>query len=388
MEGAATTRMKPHVAFFGSSLVSAYWNGAATYYRGIIRALAARGYHVTFYEPDAFGRQAHRDIPDPPWAEVVVYSGSEPDDVFRMLERARSCDILVKASGVGVFDELLEAAIPSYAPATAQTIFWDVDAPATLDRVSRNPADAWRDHLPRYDWVLTYGGGAPVVERYAALGAKRCVPIYNALDPETHFAVPAHPRFASDLTLLANRLPDREERVEEFFVKPAAALPGSRFLLGGNGWDDKQLPANVRRLGHVYTRDHNALNSSAKMVLNVARNSMMESGFSPATRIFEAAGAASCIVTDAWRGIEEFLEPGAEILVANSGGEVREHVESCTPQKAKQVGENARRRVLAQHTYAHRAQQLDLLFTGSSTNWELGASLRSEPLPRQEASQR
>jgi spore maturation protein CgeB len=214
------------------------------------------------------------------------------------------------------------------------------------------------------------------------------VPIYNALDPATHFAVPSHPRFLSDLSLLANRLPDREQRVDEFFVKPAAALPGARFVLGGTGWDDKALPSNVRRLGHVYARDHNAFNSSAKMVLNVARDSMMQSGFSPATRIFEAAGAGSCIVTDAWRGIEEFLEPGAEILVAKNGEEVRELVERNTPERARQVGENARRRVLARHTYAHRAQQLDLLFTGSPVDWELGVKLSSEPQRGQEASQR
>jgi spore maturation protein CgeB len=56
------------IAFFGSSLVSAYWNGAATYYRGIIRALHARGHRITFYEPNAKDRQKHRDIPDPPCA--------------------------------------------------------------------------------------------------------------------------------------------------------------------------------------------------------------------------------------------------------------------------------------------------------------------------------
>jgi spore maturation protein CgeB len=379
--------MKPHVAFFGSSLVSAYWNGAATYYRGIIRALAARGYRVTFYEPDAYNRQEHRDIPDPPWAEVVVYSGTDEEDVFRMLERARSSDILVKASGVGVFDALLEAAIPSYASASAQTVFWDVDAPATLDRVARDPIDPWRDHLPHYDWILTYGGGPPVVERYLALGAKRCVPIYNALDPATHFIVRPDPRFFSDLSLLANRLPDREERVEEFFLRPAAALPGKRFVLGGSGWQDKSLSPNVERLGHVYTRDHNAFNCSAKMVLNVARNSMVETGFSPATRVFEAAGAASCIVTDAWEGIEEFLEPDAEILVANDGDEVRELVESCTRESARRMGERARRRVLAQHTYAHRAQQLDVLFTGSRPNRETALPGPS-PSTGQEASHR
>ena len=377
--------MKPHIAFFGSSLVSAYWNGAATYYRGIIRALAARGFRVTFYEPDAYDRQKHRDIPDPPWAEVVVYSGTSEDDVFRMLERARSSDILVKASGVGVFDNLLEAAIPSYAAPSAQTIFWDVDAPATLDRVGRDPWDPWRDHLPQYDWIFTYGGGDPVVERYRALGAKKCVPIYNALDPATHFAVEPEPKFTADLSLLANRLPDRERRIDEFFLSPAAALPSARFALGGNGWDDKAMPPNVQRFGHVYTRDHNAFNCSAKLVLNVARDSMVETGFSPATRVFEAAGAAACIVTDAWRGIEEFLEPEIEVLVAHDGREVADFVRTVSWERARRIGQNARRRVLAQHTYAHRAQQLDLLLTGSAAQSDVSRAARVDSAPHQEA---
>src|SRR5436305_192416 len=178
------------VAFFGSSLVSAYWNGAATYYRGIIRALARRGHRVTFYEPDAYDRQAHRDIPDPEWARVVVYSGTDEVDARRALERATAADLVVKASGVGVFDRMLEA------------------------------------------------------------------------------------------------------RVEQYVLRPAAVLPGRRFVLGGNGWHDKALPPNVAYVGHVYTRDHNAFNRSTLAVLNVNRDSMARFGFSPATRVFEAAGAA------------------------------------------------------------------------------------------------
>ncbi len=145
---------------------------------------------------------------------------------------------------------------------------------------------------------------------YTAMGARECVPIYNALDLTTHFPVDPDPRFASDFAFLANRLPDREERVEEFFLKPAAMLPGARFLIGGNGWADKDMPPNVRAIGHVGTGSHNAFNCTPRAVLNVARNSMAEIGFSPATRVFEAAGAGACLITDAWEGIEMFLQPG------------------------------------------------------------------------------
>src|SRR5881275_1641832 len=119
------------IAFFGSSIVSAYWNGAATYYHGIVRALHERGHRVTFYEPDAFERQKHRDIDDPPWAKVVVYSAQSEDEVLATVEQARGADLVVKASGVGVHDALLERAVLGLQSPSTLVAFWDVDAPAT-----------------------------------------------------------------------------------------------------------------------------------------------------------------------------------------------------------------------------------------------------------------
>jgi spore maturation protein CgeB len=354
------------IAFFGSSLVSAYWNGAATYYRGIIRALHDRGHRITFYEPDAFQRQEHRDIPDPPYARVVVYQPSEAE-TLRQVESARACDVAVKASGVGVNDALLEEAILSLQPHGAAAIFWDVDAPATLARVESDPTDPFRALIPRYDMVFTYGGGDPVVSRYTALGAQSCTPIYNALDPHTHHPVPPEPRFAADLAFLGNRLPDREARVDEFFLKAAALAPAKRFLLGGSGWHDKPLPPNVRNLGHVSTNDHNALNCTPRAVLNISRDSMAANGWSPATRVFEAAGAGACLITDHWEGIEDFLTPGRECLTARTGEEVAEHLRDLTPERAKRIGAAALARVLREHTYTHRALQLEETLTSRRT---------------------
>jgi spore maturation protein CgeB len=349
------------IAFFGSSLVSAYWNGAATYYRGIIRALHGLGHRITFYEPDAYDRQQHRDIPDPSWARVVVYSVDGQEAVRRALDEARGADLIVKASGVGVFDELLEEAVLALQKPGTLVLFWDVDAPATLDRVYRDPSDAFRALIPRYDLVLTYGGGQAVMDAYEALGARKCLPVYNAMDPATHHPVPPDPRFEGELGFLGNRLPDREARVEEFFLRAASELPESRFVLGGSGWGDKPMPANVHHVGHVYTRDHNAFNCSARAVLNISRESMARYGFSPATRVFEAAGAAACLITDYWEGIEQFLEPGSEILVARDGGEVAELVSALTTDRSRAIGEAARKRVLAEHTYGQRAEQLERL---------------------------
>lgn len=359
------------IAFFGSSLVSAYWNGAATYYRGIIHALHERGHRVRFFEPDAYGRQDHRDIPDPDWAQVAVYPATD-SGVEQALEQARNADIIIKASGVGVFDELLEQAVPDIAGPGTTCVFWDVDAPATLDRMQANSSDSFRAQVPRYDLVLTYGGGHPVVDAYKAIGARQCVPIYNAVDPLTHYPVAPDPRFDATLGFLGNRLPDREARVEHFFLDAAAHLPRERFLLGGSGWDDKPMPDNVRYCGHVYTRDHNAFNATPLAVLNVSRESMARYGYSPATRVFEAAGAAACLITDRWVGLEQFLEPGREVLVADDGRQVAELLFSLNRRDARAMGAAARKRVLREHTYAHRAEQLEAVLEG------MGATLAHE----------
>jgi spore maturation protein CgeB len=350
------------IAFFASSLVSAFWNGAATYYRGIVRALDARGHRITFYEPDAYGRQSHRDIDDPDWAKVVVYPATE-QAALAALDSAHDADLVVKASGVGVFDAELLEGLTQAARCDSLCLFWDVDAPATLAELTAAADHPLRKVLERLDLVLTYGGGPPVVSAYEQLGARLCVPVYNALDPSTHRPTAPNPRFAGDLGFLGNRLPDRERRVESFFLAPAEFLPERRFLLGGAGWDDKKMPGNVTALGHIYTTEHNAFNSTPLALLNIARDSMATTGYSPATRIFEAAGAAACLITDAWEGIALFLAPETEILVARDGRDVAALLEALTPGRARTIGERARKHVLAEHTYARRAADVHRLLT-------------------------
>ncbi|MFU8814911.1 MAG: CgeB family protein [Pseudomonadales bacterium] len=346
-----------NIAFWGSSLVSAYWNGAATYYRGLLKALAKRGHRVTFYEPDAFGRQQHRDMAAPSWAEVVVYRPEA--DLSGLLEQSAAADLVVKASGIGVLDEFLCYALLSGRRGGGTVIYWDVDAPATLAALDAGEHPVLREAVGDFDAVFTYGGGPPVAAAYLQRGARQVRAIYNAVDPETHFPVPAVEAYRADATLLANRLPDREARLRSYFLDVAAAQPGYRFLLGGNGWSRQDVSSNVGLLGHVAPQDHNALNCSARLVLNVNREDMARVGYSPATRIFEAAGAGACIVSDAWEGIDWFLEPGAEILLAHDGAEVARWLCSVEPDQAQEIGRRARLRVLDQHTYDHRALSVE-----------------------------
>jgi spore maturation protein CgeB len=347
------------IAFYGSSLLSSYWNGAATYYRGIIKALADLGWDVTFYEPDVWDRQQNRDIDPPDWASVSVWPGTA-EGLLSAAACAGEADVVVVASGIGYEDGRVLEAVMQRARPEALLIWWDVDAPATLAMLREHPDHPLHDWLPDLDMVLSYGGGQPVIDAYRALGARHCEPVYNALDPEIHHPVAPDPRFSASLAFLANRLPDREARVTEFFFAPAGRLPEDRFLLGGSGWDSAQVPPNVAVLGHVGTAQHNAFNCTPRMVLNVARDSMASNGFSPATRVFEAAGAAACIITDDWAGIEMFLQPGQEILVARDGRDVEDFLrtQALNP---RLIGAAAQRRVLAEHTYVHRARQVDAI---------------------------
>jgi spore maturation protein CgeB len=345
---------------FGSSIVSSYWNGAATYYRGIYKHLHALGNQITFAEPDAYGRQQKLDSAIGGYVDVLVYW---PDQTEGLISEACGADLVIKHSGVGINDELLEREVLNCRSEGTRAAFWDVDAPATLARVESDSADPFRSCIPEYDLIFTYGGGQAVIDHYTRLGARNCHPIYNALDPETHHPVPASEDYRCDLLFVGNRLPDRERRVEEFFLRAAELVPDLKFILGGEGWGGKRLPANVRWIGHVGTGDHNMLNCSARMVLNINRASMADVGFSPPTRIFEAAGAGACMITDSWSGISQFFEPGQEILVASSAEDVVAHLSSISAGRARAIGEAMLARALRHHTYQQRALEVQAVLS-------------------------
>jgi spore maturation protein CgeB len=351
-----------NIVIFGSSIVSAYWNGAATYYRGLCRALHARGHHIIFVEPDIYERQQHRDMAeDPPYAEVRVCLGWE--DLARELEYARGADFVAKFSGVGGWDlELAQGVLDLKSPET-RVAFWDVDAPATLAAAFAEPLDTagtFRSLIPRFDLVCLYGGGPPVQSDYARLGARETHIIANAVDLDDYFPVPRQAERACDLLFMGNRMPDREQRVHDFFLRAAMLAPDLSFILGGSGWGEGiALPPNVRWIGHVPTADHRAWNCAARMVLNINRESMAHYGYSPPTRVFEVAGCSACLITDAWEGVDTFFVPGEEILVATSAEEIVAFLREIGPAKAAEIGWRARARVARDHTYAQRAAVLE-----------------------------
>jgi spore maturation protein CgeB len=341
---------------FGSSIVSSYWNGAATYYRGCYKYLAQIGHHITFAEPDAYGRQQHRDAGDFSYVRSIVYQPGT--DLDRMLTLACEADVVIKHSGIGVDDNELDLSVPACPDVVS--LFWDVDAPATLGRLREDPGQALRTAIPQYDAIVTYGGGPLARDGYLSFGARAYYSICNGLDPDTHHPVEPDPALRCDVAFLGNRLPDREARVEELFVSAARLAPEQQFLLGGEGWADKQLPANVRYIGHVATSMHNRLNCSAGMVMNINRSSMASFGYSPPTRVFEAAGAGACLLCDDWPGIGDCFEPGKELLVVRSPEDVVTALRTHDATERRNIGQSLRTRALHAHTYRHRARQIEL----------------------------
>lgn len=344
-----------NIFVFGSSIISSYWNGAATYYRGIYKHLAQRGHNITFAEPAAYGRQQHCDDGDFSYVESIVYRPGV--DIPLMLQHAAGADVIIKHSGLGVDDERLEAAVPELRNASA-VFFWDVDAPSTIGRVESNKNDPFRQAIPCYDAIFTYGGGPAARDAYRRLGARAYYSIYNGLDPDTHHPVAPDPDLACDVVFVGNRLPDREARVEELFLRAAELAPGKKFLLGGEGWGDKALPRNVRWIGHVPTHDHNRVNCSAGMVMNINRSSA-EFGFSPPARIFEVAGAGACMLCDRWPGLSACFEPGREILTMKCAEDVLDTLEHHDLESRAQIGSAFRARALREHTYVRRAEQVE-----------------------------
>ena len=351
------------IAFFGSSLVSSYWNGAATYYRGLLKALArarARDHVLRAgrFRAAAASRHcrsrlgARRRLSRRP-----TMAGRRPLEDARAMPTCWSR----RAASACSTRELEDARAASRAAADALASTGTSMRP--LRSTHRAPI---RASSARGDSALRYRASpmAAAIRSYAPIegvGARDCVPIYNALDPATHFPVPAAIRdFACDLGFLGNRLPDRETRVEEFFLEPRALRRTAVSCSAASGWDDKPC----RRTSGTSAMSAPALttlsSAPALATLNINRDSMARYGFSPPTRVFEAAGAGACLITDAWEGIELFLEPGEESWSPRDGDGRRRAPRALTPARARDDRRAPRaRRILAEHTYAHRARQVD-----------------------------
>jgi spore maturation protein CgeB len=346
---------------FGLALSSSWGNGHATTYRALLRAFAARGHTVSFWEWDApWYRGEHRDLPAPDFATLHLY-----DQWDRVAERAtaeaREADAVLVGSyvngGPRVIDALAGAGVEPL-------FFYDIDTPVTVAALRRGGAEYLRcDQVPRFTRYLSFTGGPFLSEVLEAeLGAREARPLYCSVDTGRYHPVAPDPELASDLGYMGTYAPDRQPVLERFLMEVARRLPERRFQVAGPQYPaDVDWPPNVLHRPHLPPARHAAFYSSCDWQLNATRADMVAAGWSPSVRLFEAAACGAAMISDPWRGLEAFFVPGREILLPATGEEVAEIVRSTHPDDRRAIGAAARRRILAEHTAAHRAAELEAL---------------------------
>ena len=344
------------LVIFGLTVSSSWGNGHATIWRGLCNALARRGHQITFFERDVPYYAAHRDLQNIDAYQLILYSVWKEIEAYAR-EAVAAADSAIVTSycpdALAAADLILDSSAPV-------RVFYDLDTPVTLERFR---LEGSVDYLPPYglepfDLVLSYTGGKALDELRHLLGARRVAALYGSVDPEVHKPVSSDGYYRADLSYLGTYAADRQPTLEQLFLEPAKRSPAKRFLVGGALYpQDFPWSDNVSFVSHVPPPQHPAFYSSSKLTLSVTRAAMAEMGYCPSGRLFEAAACATPVLSDSWNGLQEFFDPGREILVASSASDVVEFL-SLNPEELRSIGCAARERVLAEHTADHRSQQL------------------------------
>jgi spore maturation protein CgeB len=345
------------LAIFGLAISSSWGNGHATLWRGLCAALAARGYRVVFFERDVEWYAANRDLHELPGGGRLVLYRDWSDVAPEARRELAGADAAIVTS---YCPDALRATSLLLAAPTLVRVFYDLDTPVTLARLDAGESVPYIGprRLADYDLVLSYTGGAALGQLRERLGARRVAPLYGSVDPGAHRPAAPSPAYRADLSYLGTYAADRQQAVEELFVAPARLAPTCRFVLGGSGYPDGfPWTDNIYFVRHLPPGEHPAFYSSSRMTLNVTRGAMAAMGHCPAGRLFEAAACGTAILSDSWPGLDTFLEPGREVLLASNRGSVLDALQ-LSDGELRRIGRAARERVLAEHTAAHRADEL------------------------------
>jgi spore maturation protein CgeB len=239
------------------------------------------------------------------------------------------------------------------------TVFYDIDTPVTLAKLARGDHEYLSpDVIPPFDCYLSFAGGSSLTHLEGRYGAKRVRALYCAVDPEIYRPLPLSAHF--DLGYLGTYSADRQRAVEQLLIEPARALPERAFVVAGPQYPaDLAWPTNVAHLDHVPPDRHPEFYNRLRFTLNVTRAEMLEAGWSPSVRLFEAAACGIPIISDDWPGLGDFLVPGEEILVAHSTAEMVQHLTTVSAEERARIAAAARNRVLSTHTATCRARQFE-----------------------------
>ncbi len=342
---------------FGLSVSSSWGNGHATLWRGLIKALGALGHHVVFFERDLPYYAQHRDLHELPGGELVLYPSWEHVR-HRAEHHLTGADAAIVTSycpdAIPACEEVLSS------PARIRC-FYDLDTGVTLARLR---AGETVEYIPArglgdFDLVLSYVGGQALAELKTLLGARHVAPLYGSVDPEVHHPAPPDERFRADLSYAGTYSADRQAALDDLFLEPARRRPDLRFLIAGPQYpEDFPWTENTFFIPHLPPSEHAAFYCSSRLTLSITRRPMALNGWCPSGRLFEAAACGAPILSDEWEGLDFFFEPGREILVARTTGHVMEAL-GMSPEALARIARAARERVLAAHTAARRALELE-----------------------------
>ena len=346
------------IVIFGLSITSSWGNGHASTFRALTRALHTRGHHILFYEHDTEWYASNRDLPNPSFCDVKLF------DDWRGIRSSVKTDLTdADVAMVGSYfpdgQQAIADVLDSRVPAKT---FYDIDTPITVSQLREmGETDYLRaDQIPGFDVYFSFTGGPMLREIEALFGAKRAAPLYCSFDPGEYRKFGVNQRFACDFSYMGTYAPDRQPKIDELLCEPARRLPGMKFTVAGPQYPKTiQWPANVRRIVHLNPRWHARFYSSSRFTLNVTRRDMVQAGFSPSVRLFEAAACASTIISDNWPGLDTFFRPGQEILLPTTSDDVVRLLRDASSEEIAQIGERAQQRVLAEHTSEKRAQELE-----------------------------
>ena len=345
------------IVIFGLSITSSWGNGHATTFRALARALHQRGHSIVFFEKDVEWYSSNRDLPSPEFCELHIYENWR-DAVATARRHLRDCDVAMVGSyfpdSMAAINEVFDS------PARVKT-FYDIDTPITIARLREGSADYLRlDQLPGFDIYFSFTGGPLLREIEDRFHARMVAPLYCSFDPDKYHRFPTNARFACELSYMGTYAPDRQPKIEQLLCDPARALPERKFMVAGPQYPRKvRWPKNVRHMNHLNPRWHAHFYSSSRFTLNVTRRDMVQAGYSPSVRLFEAAACGAAIVSDNWPGLDTFFTPGREILLPVSASDVVRYVTEMSDDEARAIGDAAQQRVLAEHTSAIRAEQFE-----------------------------
>jgi spore maturation protein CgeB len=351
----SNNRQPLDVVILGLSITSSWGNGHATTYRGLVRELTKRGHRILFLERDAPWYADNRDMPKPPFGTTALYSSLEElEDRFGAPVRA--ADLVIVGSYV---PEGVEVGRWVTRTAGGATAFYDIDTPVTLAKLARGDYEYLHPELiPLYDAYFSFTGGPTLRRLERQFGSPMARALYCSFDPDLYFPEEVEARW--DLGYMGTYSDDRQPTVDRLLLEPARRWKEGRFAVAGPQYPESlRWPRNVERFQHLEPKKHRRFYNQQRFTLNVTRADMIAAGWSPSVRLFEAAACGTPIVSDCWPGLETLFKPGEEILIARTSAEVLQYLRDVPEPERRALGERARKRVMAEHTAAHRARELE-----------------------------